>query len=86
MNTNTKMWLHISIAAFSTIALGLQDFKSLSEVADIKAVVLFLNCIIQSLNACRAFIDTSSGRDAIQKENNLANNTTSTTTTISLSS
>ena len=75
MSTRTKLWLHISIAIFSTLVLGLGDYKTLSEIPDIKIVLMVLNALVQGLNAAKAFTDTSSGRNAVRDElfrNNLS--------------
>ena len=68
MNNKTKLWIHIGLAAIPTIVLGLQDYKNLSDISSIKWIILLLNCLVQALNACKAFTDTSSGREAVQKE------------------
>jgi undecaprenyl pyrophosphate phosphatase UppP len=68
MTNKTKLWIHIGLAAIPTIVLGLQDYKTLSDISSIKWIMLILNCLVQALNACKAFTDTSSGREAVQKE------------------
>lgn len=68
MTNKAKLWIHIGLAAIPTIVLGLQDYKTLSDISSIKWIMLLLNCLVQALNACKAFTDTSSGREAVQKE------------------
>jgi hypothetical protein len=77
MTIKTKLWIHIGLAAIPTIMLGLQDYKTLSDISSIKWIMLTLNCLVQSLNACKAFTDTSSGREAVQKEAVIKNLTAS---------
>ena len=62
------MWIHALIAVLSTIILGLQGYKSFSEIPAILLFCMILNALVQGLNAVKAFSDTSSGRDAIVKE------------------
>lgn len=54
-----RLIVHTGIAVLSALALGLQDYKSLSEITDINLVLIIVNCAIQGLNACKALYDTS---------------------------
>ena len=73
MNTNTKLWIHIAISLLTAIGMGLQGYKTFSEVPSMIWFFIILNTMIQCLNAAKAFYDQSSTRDQINAE-------TSTTT------
>ena len=86
MRLKQKVWVHVGLASLSTIAFGLQDYKNFDEIPNIKIAILALNAIIQSLNAYKALMDTSSGRNAIKNEQDETIELQNYTSNISISS